>query len=247
MTLELYHDWDSFYSFKVRFCLAEKRLDWQGHRVDLLAFHNLRPEYLKLNPNGVVPTLVHDGAAIFESTVINEYLDEVFPDPPLKPADAKARARMRMLVKYQDDVAYWAQRPAAFQLLIKQRLAKFSAAEIDALVKGHPDPARAQHFLSWATGPVDPAVVAESRQKLVQVFDRLQAALGAGPWLVGAQFTLADAAYASFIDRLLWLKFDDLWRDRPTLAAWVARLMARPAFKKAQSPAEFRLPQPAAA
>lgn len=242
--LELYHDWDSFYSFKVRFCLAEKALDWRGHRIDLLAFQNLRPEYLRLNPNGVVPTLVHDGTLIFESSVIDEYLDEVFPEPALKPADAKARARMRMLVKYQDDVAYWAQRPAAFQLLIKQRLAKFSTAEIDALVKGHPDPARAQHFLTWATGPVDHAAVADSRQKLAQVVDRLEAALGDGPWLIGAQFTLADVAYGPFIDRLAWMKFDDLWRGRPALAAWVGRLTARPAFGKAQSPAEFRLPEP---
>jgi glutathione S-transferase len=244
--LELYHDWDSFYSFKARFCLAEKGLEWRGHRIDLLAFHNLRRDYLKLNPNGVVPTLVHDGTPIFESSVINEYLDEVFPDPPLKPADAKARARMRALVKYQDDVAYWAQRPAAFQLLIKQKLGGFSKAEIDAMVKGHPDPVRAEHFLTWATGPVDPTVVADARQKLVAVFDRLDGALQ-GPWLVGAQFTLADAAYASFIDRLEWLRFDDLWRDRPKLAGWVERLKSRPSFKKAQSPNEFRLPRPAAA
>ena len=64
---------------------------------------------------------------------------------------------------------------------------------------------------------------------------------------MGAQFTLADAAYASFIDRLEWLRFDDLWRDRPKLAAWVERLKSRPSFKKAQSPNEFRLPRPAAA
>jgi len=242
--LELYHDWDSFYSFKVRFCLAEKRLDWQGHRIDLLAFENLRPDYLKLNPNGVVPTLVHDGALIVESSVINEYLDEVFPEPALKPADAKGRARMRALVKYQDDVAYWAQRPAAFQLLIKQKLARFSKAEIDALMQGHPDPQRAQSFLSVAGVPVDMSVVADSRHKIVAVFDRLERALGQGPWLMGAEFTLADAAYASFIDRLEWLRFEDLWRDRPALAAWVARLKARPSFAKAQSPAEFRLPRP---
>ena len=64
---------------------------------------------------------------------------------------------------------------------------------------------------------------------------------------MSAQFTLADAAYASFIDRLEWLRFDDLWLNRPRLAGWVERLKGRPSFKKAQSPKEFRLPRPVAA
>ena len=92
--LELYHDSDSIMSFKVRFCLAEKGLDWQEQRTILGRFENLTQQYLKINPDAVVPTLIHDGEVILESTVINEYLDEVFPSPSLKPATPLERARM---------------------------------------------------------------------------------------------------------------------------------------------------------
>ena len=104
--LELYHDSDSIMSFKVRFCLAEKGLEWQEHRIVLGRFENLTPEYLEINPGGVVPSLVHDGNVILESSVINEYLDEVFPVPALKPESPIERARMRVWTKYQDDVIH---------------------------------------------------------------------------------------------------------------------------------------------
>ena len=59
--LELWHEWNSVQSFKVRVVLAEKDLAWTEHRIELLKFDHLQPQYLSLNPNGVVPTLVHDG------------------------------------------------------------------------------------------------------------------------------------------------------------------------------------------
>ena len=88
MAFELYNAPQSTCSQKVRMTLAEKGfpergVDWVDHHVDLGKFEQLDPEYLKLNPNGVVPTLVHDGAVLIESSAIVEYLDEVLPEPPL--------------------------------------------------------------------------------------------------------------------------------------------------------------------
>jgi glutathione S-transferase len=244
MALTLFHDWDSVCSFKVRMCLAEKGLAWESRRVNLLRFENLAPAYLALNPNGVVPTLVADGATIIESSVINEFLDEMFPDPPLMPDDPVLRARMRTWVKYQDDVIYFAQRPATFQLLVKKMLSGFAKEEIEALVDAHPQPERARHFLDWATGPVDLKVVEDARAKLDAALTRLEEALGKGPWLAGKSFTLADVAYAPFIERLVRLGFADLWRDKPTVADWARRIMARPAFAIAKCPDEFLMPGP---
>src|ERR1044072_7656610 len=82
--LELYHGTTSVCAQKVRLTLAEKRLEWQSHLLELNGDH-LTPDYLKINPNGVGPTLVHDGTIIVESTVIIHYLDDLFPDPPLIP------------------------------------------------------------------------------------------------------------------------------------------------------------------
>ena len=72
MTFELYHTHHSTFSQKVRISLAEKGLpnkdkDWVAHEVDLGKFEHLTPEYLQLNPNGVVPTLIHDGSVLIES------------------------------------------------------------------------------------------------------------------------------------------------------------------------------------
>src|SRR5215831_11636747 len=93
--LELYHAGLSSCSKRSRLCLREKGLAYRSHYLDLYTFEHRRPGYLALNPNGVVPTLVHDGKVVMETTVINEYLDEAFPDAPLRPADPWARARMR--------------------------------------------------------------------------------------------------------------------------------------------------------
>ena len=94
--LELYHSWDSFCSFKVRLCLEEKGLAWTGHHLDLMKFENLRPDYLRLNPAGVVPTLVDNGAVVVESSFINEYLDDTFPEVSLRPESPYEKARMRV-------------------------------------------------------------------------------------------------------------------------------------------------------
>src|ERR1700678_2152497 len=101
--LDLYHHGSSECAGKVRFALAEKELEWQGHYLDLLKGDQFDPAYMKLNPKAVVPTLVHNGVVITESTVICEYLDEVFPRPPLKPVTAANRQRMRLGTKAIDD------------------------------------------------------------------------------------------------------------------------------------------------
>ena len=101
--IELYHHGSSVCAAKVRLVLAEKEIEWKSHYVDILKGDQFNPEYLKLNPKAVVPTLIHDGNIILESTVICEYLDEVFPDLPLRPASAAQRAEMRLWTKAVDE------------------------------------------------------------------------------------------------------------------------------------------------
>ena len=242
--LELYHYWDSVCSFKVRLCLAEKGLNWHSRHVDILAFEQTRPAYLALNPNAVVPTLVHDGRPVIESTVINEYLDEVFPEVPLRPADPHARARMRVWVKYEDDVIYPAIRVPSFNLMLRSILATRTDAEIDRMMKTHPDPKRAENYRKTARAPIDGAAVAEATRTLESALDRLERALAEGPWLAGPQFTLADIALAPMMDRLEFLAMAGLWDGRPRVRDWIARLKARPSYQTAQPPRERRVPGP---
>ena len=93
--LELYHNDMSVCAAKVRLALAEKELAYTGHHINLREGGQKKPEYLKLNPKGVVPTLIHDGFVVCESVVINEYLEDAFPEKPLMPKSAQGRARAR--------------------------------------------------------------------------------------------------------------------------------------------------------
>ena len=119
--LELYNARHSTCSQKVRICMAEKSLEWTDHLLDLGKKDQIAPEYLKLNPNGVVPTLVHDGTVIIDSSVICEYIDEVFPDPPLIPADPAERARMRAWMRFMEEVPTAAVRVPSFNMVFLPR------------------------------------------------------------------------------------------------------------------------------
>ena len=240
--LELYHDWRSFCSIKVRLCLTEKGLSWESRFVDLMKLEHTRPEYISLNPNGVVPTLVHDGIPIIESTIINEYLEEVFPAVSLVPHDPVSRARMRAWVKFEDDVLHPAVRPASFALMMSIELAKLSDRELDDNLARHPNQQRAAEYRKAARSPVDHASVDKAKLGLVKALDRLEGQLSQTPWLAGDSYSLADVAAAPFIDRLEELSFMGLWAGKPGIEAWIARLKARPAYNEAVPLREQRFP-----
>ena len=103
MTLELYHHGSSACAAKVRFALAEKRLLWTSHYVDILAGEQFKPEFLAINPKAVVPVLVHEAQIITESTVICEYAEDAFRENPIYPSSALERARVRLWTKAVDE------------------------------------------------------------------------------------------------------------------------------------------------
>jgi len=110
MPITLYHDIPSSNSDRVKIALAEKGLNWNGIRVRLANREQKQPEFLKLNPYGKIPVLVEDGKVLFESCIINEYLDEKYPNPPLMPKDPYLRGRGRVLIDYALNYAhapYW--------------------------------------------------------------------------------------------------------------------------------------------
>ena len=82
--LTLYHNDMSVCAQTVRLALAEKNIEYEAIHLNLRTGDQRTPEYLKLNPKGVVPTLVNDDFVITESIVVNEYIDDAFPETPLK-------------------------------------------------------------------------------------------------------------------------------------------------------------------
>ncbi len=101
--LKLYDSPECPFCQKTRIVLAEKDLSYETVPVDLKAAEQKRPEFLKLNPFGKVPVLIDDEVIVYDSTIINEYLEDEYPHPQLMPADSAARARVRTLEDYADN------------------------------------------------------------------------------------------------------------------------------------------------
>jgi len=118
--------------------LAEKGLDYVSRPVSLEEGEHIRPAYLAVNPNGVVPTLVHDGQTILDSSVIMEYLDDVFPSPRLSPPTASGRAHMRAWLRYIEEVPTVAVRFPSFNQVFLPHFAKQSAEQFEKDARDRP-------------------------------------------------------------------------------------------------------------
>jgi glutathione S-transferase len=233
MTLELYHHGTSVCAAKIRIALAEKDLPWEGHYVDILKGEQHAPEYLKLNPKHVVPTLIHDGRVIRESTLIGEYLDEVFPDPPLKPATALERYAMRMWTKRLDEEVHAATAIVTYAISHRHAVIANGPEAVEAYVNKVPPAQRARRRQMLERGIDDP----EARAALM-VYDRflgdMDRALNGQPWLAGATFSLAEVGVIPYVNRLDMLQLSGMWtQTRPHLTDWFKRVKARPSFEPA--------------
>jgi glutathione S-transferase len=235
--LTLYNAAHSTCSQKVRICLAEKSLPFEDVRLDLgKAKDHLKPDYLKLNPNGVVPTLVDDGNVIIDSSVICEYLDEKYPRPRLTPDDAVERARMRAWMRYLEEVPTAAVRVPSFNMGFLPRFAGLSGAEFEAQ-QADIRPLRSEFYRRMGPTGFRKEDVEASLAQLGRTCRRMHEALANGHWLIGAQYTLADIIVAPLIDRMADLGFAEVWEGKyPRVSDWYCRMQARPAFQAAFYP-----------
>ena len=229
--LYLYQGSTSVCSVKVRLVLAEKGLAFDGETLDLQRGDQHRPEYAKLNPNEVVPTLIHDRKVIIESTLIIEYLDEAFPEPPLMPTGPYARAIARLFMKKIDDYLHSACSTITFATANRRVLLKRTPEELEAhLAKIPNSDYRERQRLSIAHGLAAPHVAQAVMQYDKYITD-MEAALGDTPYLAGEAFSLADAAATPYIFRAEAVGMDGLWQKRrPKVALWYDRIRARKSF-----------------
>jgi glutathione S-transferase len=236
--LVLYHASHSTCSQKVRLVLHEKGVEFDEVRIDLAKKEQLRPEYLMLNPNGVVPTLVDDGVPIVESSVICEYLDEKHPQNPLVPSDIVERARMRAWMHYIEEVAVAAIRVPSFNRAFLYRFKGQDQKQFEAHEIG-PRPVRKELFQRMGSPKgFSREEIDKSLGELSETCRRMDAAIAAkGPWLMGEQFTLADVLVVPSIDRMADLGLAPIWEGKyPGVSEWYAQLQERPAFKATYYP-----------
>lgn len=227
--LELYHSVNSVCAQKVRVAMAEKGLEYKEHLMTLRG-DQFDDAYMKLNPNAVVPTLVHDGRPVIESSVILYYLDEVFPRPPLMPQDPHQRAAVRQFNKMIDEYVHNSCSILTFATAFRPWLGGLTGEQIDRRLAKSPNRKRAEHKRDVALHGLESKFVREALDYHLKLLKMMDRALERGPWLAGDNFSLADAAVIPYILRLDLLKLKRLFH--PGVEGWYQRMRARPSVKK---------------
>lgn len=229
--LELYHNGTSVCAAKVRLLLAEKELPWTGHYLDVLAGDQFDPEYLKLNPKAVVPTLVHDGTVVTESTVICEYLDEVFAGNPRRPADAAGRAQMRVWTKTVDEVLHPNIVDITFTVSHRHTVISKGEEATRSFIEDAPDYVTRERRHGWIHRGFDAPGVRQAVDAYAKTLRLMDADLAVRPWLAGDVFSLADIGVIPYVNRLYMLNMSAMWEDGlPNVAAWFDRVRRRASF-----------------
>jgi glutathione S-transferase len=232
--LELYHGLASTCSKKVRLCLYEKGLSFKSHLLNLQKFEQHSPEYLALNPNGVVPTLVHHGRPIIESSVIIDYVDEAFEEPTLKPKDAYSRAQMRLWLKFSDDVAYNAVYAPTWMILSKNAMRDKTVEERRRILANIPSKERRERWEVVTRDGFSERELADAYEKMERCLDRAEKTLQTDDWLAAHDYSLADIAMVPFIDRIWKLRPEFMSEAKyPRVNDWYRRMQKRPAFSRA--------------
>lgn len=232
--LTLYDGTTSVCAIKVRLVLCEKSLPFESRTLDLRAGDQFDPAYLKLNPNGVVPTLDDGGAIVVESSVIMQYLEDRNPAPSLLPAAMLDRARMRLWLKRMDDVVHPSTGTLTHATVYRPGFLRLDADAQAARLAKMPDENRRRRFAAVYKDGLAAPIVADAVRALHRLVTDMEAALGENDFLAGPAYSLADAAATPYANRLADLGLLDHWAaGAPRVAAWFDAIRARPNFDPA--------------
>jgi glutathione S-transferase len=232
MMLELYHFEPVANSFKSLLCLGEKQLPFVSRQLVGSKFEQYSPEFLRINPLGQVPVLVHAGRVLTESSVINEYLDEVFPQVPLRPADPYERARMRIWSKFVDE--YFC---PALTIIgahgARHYARKIPPEELKSVLARIPLAEVREKWATIAGASYSEQQLAEARRKLAVCAERIDGTLAQSPWLAGHSYSLADINVFSMAVALPRVISDRANATAtPHLMRWHRTMSARPAVRE---------------
>ena len=225
--LTLYHNDMSSCAQKVRFTLAEKGLDWKGVELNLRARDQLNPEFLAINPKGLVPALVDDVNVFVESNVIIEYLNDAYPDPALLPDDPVVRARCRWWMKRLDDGLHLETIALSFAIAFRHQYLALSKEELAEHLAATPDLERRERKrVTIEHGMASPAAI-DAVNFHDRVLDKIEGRLDGRSWLAGEAYSLAEVNLTPYIVRLDHLQLAWMWDKRPLVASWYERIVAR--------------------
>ncbi|MFK7804778.1 MAG: glutathione S-transferase family protein [Anaerolineae bacterium] len=235
--LHLYHHGSSVCAAKVRFTLAEKGVEWESHYLDILAGDQFDPEYIKLNPKAVVPTITHNDNVIVESTICCEYINQVFDGPELVPEDPLQRAKMLLWTKAVDEYVHPSCAEVTFVSCHRFVIMKLGEKGMEDFLSSTPSQSVTSAWRDRKRELVMLGTKAPGVDEKIKLHEKylgeMEAALQDSDWLVGNEFTLADIAMTPYINRLDMLSMSGLWENgrRPRLTDWFNRIKERPTFK----------------
>jgi glutathione S-transferase len=235
--LKLYHAEPLANSLKCLIPLKEKGLEFESLYVDLHKFEQHEPWFTAINPDGQVPVLVHDGAVITQTTVINEYLEDAFPDaPPLRPADPLGSAKMRFWNKFVDEHVMNYVSMHGWHRMVGVIARSIEAGEFAKLVERIPLPEQREKWRTARSG-FSPADLANATRKVEAGVDKVERQLQRTPYLAGELFTLADINFFSHCAMGVQRLFPEMNVESraPRMMEWVARINARPGVKAARA------------
>ena len=229
--LALYHFGNAICAQKVRLALQEKGVAWESRDCSGPALRD--SDYLKLNPNGVVPTLVHDHAVLIESRIISEYINDAFEGPDLMPLDPYERHRARLWSKQIDDGLHLNIFILSFVAGMREMFQKMPPEVRARALPGLRDPIKrriSEDLLEQGFNAPWVPIAADRFQRMI---DEMQTWLERSPYLAGSTYSLADADYTAYLDRLTNLGLDVLWADKPGVQNWWDRMTVRQSYKAA--------------
>ena len=225
-------------SQKVRIFLNLKAIPWESHHIDLPGNENYRPWFLGINPRGLVPVLVHDGAVHIESNDIITYLEETFPIPRLIPAGREKE--IAALLEHEDDL-HLDLRTLSFRFVFAppgppkpaEALQSY-AANGSGTVRGASDREKQIQIEYWQRAAKEGFTDERARaaaHKFRAEFEALDKTLAQQPCLMGADLSVLDIAWFIYAHRLSLAGYP-FERLHPHVFAWKKRLAARPEFAK---------------
>jgi glutathione S-transferase len=233
--LTLYHYDRSTAAQRVRLLLEEKAIPWKSVIVDTARgdVDDLPADYHRLNPKGLVPVIIHSGAATPESLVILEYLEDSFPEPAFRPVSPEARAKMRLWMRRTDEGVHVASRTIGVCLVNRHIYKAKDAAKIDKYYAEMRDMVRKTNDQINILGGLDSPLLPEAVATFRRLFEEMNETLKQSDWLAGDTYSLADMALVVYVRRLESFMMAPLWQHLTHLNAWYARVAARPAYEKA--------------
>ena len=239
MALKYYHAEPMANSLKSMIPLKEKGLAYESVYVDLHKFEQHSDWFTAINPEGQVPVLDHDGAIVTHTTVINEYLEDVFPDDqpdsgPLRPTDPLGAARMRYWNKFVDEHVMNHVSMHGWHRMVGVIARNIEDGTFEELLSHIPLPDQRKKWATARSG-FSEADLANASDKIDYALARIEAQLGATEWLAGETYTLADINFYAHCGAMVHRMFPEKDVDTryPRVAEWRERVTARPAVAEA--------------